>query len=91
MLLRRGDPAAAGRILDGGWDELERATSGDRVRGFRVLRAFAAEQVGGALAAQAGELLAGARPCRPGEYAWIGARWPEMARYLAASGFDAAA
>jgi hypothetical protein len=91
VLLRRGNAAAAATLLDGSWGELERCTAADLVRAFRLVRAFAAEQVEGAAAAQAADLLAGARPFRAGEYAWIAARWPEMARYLAANGFEAAA
>ena len=73
------------------WTELERSTAADLVRAFRVIRAFAAEQAGGDAAVQSSDLLAGARPFRAGEYAWIGVRWPELARYLAARGFAAAA
>jgi hypothetical protein len=91
VLLRRGNAPAAAKLFDETWGELERCTAADLVRAFRVVRAFAAEQVGGATAAQAPDLLAGARPFRGGEYGWIGARWPDMARYLAANGFEAAA
>ncbi len=88
---RRGDPAAAARLLDETWGEIERSTAADLMRGVRILRAFAAESASGAAAASVGDLLAGARPFRPGEYAWLGAGWPEMARYLEAKGFAAAA
>jgi len=89
--LRRGDASGAVRLFDETWGELERCTSADLVRAFRVVRAFAAERTGGAAAAQAADLLAGARPFRAGEYAWLAAAWPEMASYLAANGFGAAA
>jgi hypothetical protein len=89
--LRRGDAASAAQLLERSWTELERSTAADLVRSFRVIRAFAAEQAGGDAASQASDLLAGARPFRAGEYAWIGSRWPELARYLAARGFEAAA
>ncbi len=59
------------------------------VRALRIVRAFAAESIGSP--ALVPDLLAGARPFRPGEYAWLGARWPEMARYLDANGFAQAA
>jgi tetratricopeptide (TPR) repeat protein len=89
--LRRGDALGAARLFDETWGELERCTAADLVRAFRVVRAFAAVSAGGAAVAQAADLLAGARPFRAGEYAWIGVAWPEMARYLAANGFSAAA
>ena len=89
--MRRGDALGAARLFDQTWGELERSTAADLMRALRLVRAFAAAQAGGVAAAQAADLLAGARPFRAGEYAWIGAGWPEMARYLAANGFAAAA
>ncbi len=88
--LRRGDGPGAARLFDQTWAELERSTAADLVRALRVVRAFAAEQAGGAAGAQAADLLAGARPFHAREYAWIVAGWPEMARYLLANGFGAA-
>jgi tetratricopeptide (TPR) repeat protein len=88
--LRAGDAAGAVRMLDEGWSALELSTTADLVRGLRVIRAFAIESAGGD-AALANDLLAGARPSRPGEYAWLGASWPELARYLEEKGFSAAA
>ncbi len=88
---RRGDPAGASRLLDQTWGEIERSTGADLVRGFRIVPAFAAESAGGPSATSAGDLIAGARPFRAGEYAWLGAGWPEMARYLEAKGFAASA
>lgn len=86
--LRRGDAAGAARLFDETWGEIERCTSADLVRALRIVRALAADAAG---RTGAGELLAGARPFRPGEYAWIAAGWPEMRRYLAEHGFEAAA
>jgi hypothetical protein len=87
--LRRGGAADAVRLLDERWGEIERSTTADLVRAFRIVRALAAATAGSP--AQVPDLLAGARPFRPGEYAWMGAGWPEMARYLAANGFAQAA
>lgn len=89
--LRRGDAPGAARLLDETWGEIERCTAADLVRAFRIVRAFTAEAAGGVSATQAPDLLAGARPFRTGEYTWIAVAWPEMARYLAAKGFAAAA
>ena len=87
--LRRGDALGAVQLLDASWGEIERSTAADMVRALRIVRAFAAESIGSP--ALVPDLLAGARPFRPGEYAWLGARWPEMARYLDANGFAQAA
>jgi hypothetical protein len=89
--LRRGDAVAAARLLDQTWGEIERSTSADLVRALRIVRALAGEKAGGAAAASSDELLAGARPFRAGEFAWLAAGWPEMARYLEAKGFAAVA
>lgn len=89
--LRRGDATGSARLFEQTWGELERSTAADVVRALRVVRAFAVEHAGGSAAAGAADLLAGARPFRPGEYAWIAAGWPEMSRYLAEKGFAAAA
>ncbi len=89
--VRRGDAPGAARLLDETWGEIERCTAADFVRAFRLVRAFAMESAGGAAAAQAPDLLSGARPFREGEYTWIAAGWPEMARYLATHGFETAA
>jgi hypothetical protein len=59
------------------------------LRALRIVRALAAEMAGAR--EQVPDLLVGARPFRPGEYAWLGAGWPEMARYLEANGFSKAA
>jgi hypothetical protein len=87
--LRRGDAPGAVQLLDASWGEIERSTAADMVRALRIVRALAAES--GGAPAQVPDLLAGARPFRAGEYAWLGAAWPEMARYLAANGFAQAA
>ncbi len=86
---RRGDVDGAARLLHQTWGEIERSTAADLVRAFRIVRAFAGESAGGPFAASANDLVAGARPFRAGEYAWLGAGWPEMARYLEARGFGA--
>jgi hypothetical protein len=87
VALRRGRAQEARLAFDQSWAEIERTTAADLVRGLRIARAFAAEAEGGETAALAPDLLAGARPFRPGEYAWLSASWPEMARYLEAKGF----
>jgi hypothetical protein len=91
VLIRRGDAASAARLLDQSWGEIERSTAADLVRAFRVVRALAGETAGGTAATSSGDFLAGARPFRPGEFAWLGVGWPEMTRYLEAKGFASAA
>lgn len=87
VALRRGEPRAARIALEQGWAELERASPAEIVRGLRVASALAAEADGGAAPATVSDLLAGARPLGPGDLAWLGGSWPEMARYLEAKGF----
>jgi hypothetical protein len=89
--LRRGEAVCAVQLLDQAWDEIERSTAADLVRGFRVVRAFAGETAGGTATASSSDFLAGVRPFRHGEFAWLGAGWPEMGRYLEAKGFAAVA
>jgi tetratricopeptide (TPR) repeat protein len=89
--LRRGDAAGAAQLLAETWGELERSTAADLVRALRLVRAFAVERSALGEAPEPDELLAGARPFRPGEYGWVAAGWPEMGRYLLEKGFAAAA
>jgi hypothetical protein len=88
LALRRGEPAAARDLFERDWAELERGVTADFVRGLRVACALAAERAGGEAPGALAELLAGARPSRPGELAWLSASWPEMAAYLAAHGLS---
>ena len=82
MLRRTGRPEDAAKLLDEGWAGYEASVTGDVLRPLRVVRAFAhasGPRAGGVAEAALPTL----RPAYPGEYAFLGARWPEMAAFLA--------
>jgi hypothetical protein len=81
-LCRYGARAEAAKLLDESWAELEATCTGDLLRPLRVVRAFAhadGPRSGGVAEAALPTL----RPAYPGEYTFLGAKWPEMAAFLA--------
>jgi hypothetical protein len=83
--LRRGRYAEVKLRLDNDWVALEAGMKGESLRPLRVMRAFAVAQASGVRESGAIEpLLSALRPGRPGEFAYLGASWPELARFLAA-------
>jgi hypothetical protein len=82
----RGEDAA--RVLQEHWSEYEGALTGETLRPIRIVRAFAIAASGPRNAGQAETLLSSARPAYPGEYAFLGVAWPEMASFLAAHQLD---
>lgn len=86
---RRGHDEAAARRLAERWGELELTTSADLMRGLRLVRAYVLERAGGT-PGEVEALLAGARPFRRGEYAWLYAGWKELEVWAAVKGFVAA-
>jgi hypothetical protein len=82
---RRGASADAARTLQSRWRELEASLTGEGIRPWRVLHGFAlASSSGPREAAQVEPLLSPLKGGPPGEFAWLGARWPEMKSFLAA-------
>jgi hypothetical protein len=83
---RRGRADEVARKLQNRWHDLESGLTGEYLRPLRVVRALAllesGPRAGGALEA----ILDGARPFRPGEYDYLGRRWPEMERFLTTQG-----
>lgn len=75
---RAGRVDVAAKLLADGWTEIESTTTGDVLRPLRVVRAFAAAAAGPRHPA-----LETPRPAYPGEYAFLGTKWPEMAAFLA--------
>jgi hypothetical protein len=65
----------------GRWSALEAGLPGDLLRTLRVLVGFALAR-GGASLPILENMLAGARPVRPDEYAYLGQRWPELEGFL---------
>jgi len=81
-LCRSGRSPEAAKLLDDGWAGYEAALTGDVLRPLRVVRAFAhatGPRSGGVAAAALPTL----RPAYPGEYTYLGTKWPEMAVFLA--------
>jgi len=76
VALRRDRAADAVQILEDNWSMCEARLSGDTMRPIYVIRAFARR-----------EELSYQRPKYPGELAYIGTAWPEMAEFLAANGY----
>jgi hypothetical protein len=71
------------------WHQLDGNLTARTTRPLRVLRAFAlarSEGVRGAAAVD--EALSLLRPVRPGEFALLGAKWPEMHVFLKTYGLD---
>lgn len=80
---RAGESAEAANLLDEQWLELEAALTGRQLRAVRIVRAFAHSAAGPRAAGTAASILLGIRPSYPGEFAFLGADWPEMEAFLA--------
>lgn len=73
------------------WFMAEGAGSPATMRQLRVLRAFAMKNLPGVPPADEIQmLLAGARPCKPGEYDFLAARLPKLKTFLVESGLSKA-
>jgi hypothetical protein len=82
---RAGRAGAAVKLLDDRWMDCENALDGTWLRPLRVVRAFAIAAAGPREGGVAEAVLAPAKPLAfRGEYAFLGAAWPEMAAFLAA-------
>jgi tetratricopeptide (TPR) repeat protein len=91
MRLRRGAWKLVTEMPDAEWFSAEGALSAVGMKRMRVLRAFAIRSLPPAQqSAKAPEeiqsLLAGVRPCRPGEFDFLATRWPELKSFLVESG-----
>jgi hypothetical protein len=82
-LCRTGRVDEAAKHLDEGWAEYEATFTGDALRPLRVVRAFAHAAAGPRAGGVALAALPTLRPAYPGEYTFLGVRWPEMAEFLA--------
>lgn len=70
---RRGQAGEAARLLDERWQDYEAVLNAQSLRILRVVRALAAGS----------QITDDMRPAYPGEYAFLGKAWPEMATFLA--------
>ena len=84
---RRGEPAAAAKLLADEWNHLEGQLTAAQLRPARVLRSFAVHAAEGPRGAgRADKLLAACEPRFAGEYRWLGVAWPEMQTFLRTHG-----
>jgi hypothetical protein len=87
--VREGRCEALLRWLGERWHQLDGNVTARTMRPLRVLRAFALARSDGVRGAMAvDEALSPLRPARPGEFALLGAKWPEMQVFLATYGLD---
>jgi hypothetical protein len=86
---RRGNAEVARVTIEHAWTEQEANMSGASLRLLRVMRAFACAAVEAPRNQGIVErLLVDLKPRYPGELAFLGNRWPEMATFLAAHELD---
>lgn len=82
---RKGRDAEAAVSLEHAWTEHEATMTGETLRLMRVLRAFACAAADGPRNQGLVERVLGdMKPRYDGEFAFLGATWPEMAAFLAA-------
>lgn len=82
---RKGHVVEAMVLLEHAWTEHEATMTGETLRLMRVLRAFACAAADGPRNQGLVERVLGdMKPRYEGEFAFLGATWPEMAAFLAA-------
>lgn len=82
--LRRGRAAEVAKRLADDWRQIESTLTGERIRPLRVLRAFAVAQSSDPREAGAiAPILASLESAN--DVAYLGAEWPELARFIATS------
>jgi hypothetical protein len=88
LLCREGRFDAVVPTVDGRWREAEAAGAG-QVKQLRLLKAFALDRLGAE--AERAEQLAALKPFRPGEFDYLGTRWPELRAFIESNGLSAPA
>jgi tetratricopeptide (TPR) repeat protein len=91
LRLRRAAYKLVADMPDEEWYCAEGSLSAPGMKRMRVLRAFAIRNLPPAQQSPKAQddlqaLLAGARPCVPGEYDYLATRWPELKSFLVESG-----
>ncbi len=81
IYLRQGQPGRALKHLTRHWTEAEGLAAGRSAKALRILRAFAAEQVGET--ANIERLMAGVYPFEPRDIQWLWVHWPELEDFCA--------
>jgi hypothetical protein len=87
LMARRHQYRAAVEQLNENWRAIESATQADQMRNIRLLKAMCLAQ-SDPESEEIATLVAGAKPFKPGEYDYIGTRWPEFQAFLGERGFS---
>jgi hypothetical protein len=89
VLIRRGRAAEAVASMREHWLETRHTLTSNAMRSLEVIRALAESQGDMRTQNVVGERLIRVEPVTPGEFAYLGVRWPEMQAFLSAHGLDA--
>lgn len=84
--LRRGQPAEALALLERNWTTMREVLNGNTMRVAEVLSAFAEAARGVRQSNTMAERLLRVEPVLPGDFAFLGVKWPEMQTFLDAHG-----
>jgi hypothetical protein len=84
LLVRRGKSKEGVALLEKNWMSLREVLSANQLRVVEVVRAFAESAGGPREYGPVGDRLVRIEPVTPGEFAFLGACWPEMRSFLEA-------
>jgi hypothetical protein len=87
LMARRHRYREAVEFLNANWRAIEGSTQADQMRPIRLLKALCLQRTEPE-SEEIPVLLAGAKPFRPGEYDYLGTRWPEFQSFLGEKGFS---
>lgn len=91
VLLRRGRAEDASALLERNWTIMREILNGNTMRAAEVLSAFAESTRGVRQSNTMAERLLRVEPTLPGDFAFLGVKWPEMQAFLDAHGLGAPA
>lgn len=83
LLAREGHDAAVCELATTRYHEAESLLRVPTLKALRLVHAFALARSGSRSSSRFNTLIQGVRPARRGEFAWIGAEWPEFRAFLA--------
>lgn len=86
LLVRTGDHEAAQGYIREHWRAAEGMLRVPTMKALRLIHAFSLARLGREPTPEFRSLVEGVRPCRSGEFDWIGAEWPEMLAFLQGQG-----
>jgi len=88
IALRVRRPEQAVAVARSNWRSAEALLRVPSRKALRLIYAFALETTSGGASAEFRSLVEGVRPCRPGEFDWVGAEWPAFRAFLARHGLS---